>query len=289
MILTDTITNDVPAEVVEDVAEKLSLFELSLPTLKSWGLKLLIALVVFYIGHRLIILVRKLFIGAANKTNIDVSATHFFSSVLYASLHVLLVFVIAGQMGFDTGTIVAILASSTITVGLALRDSLAHFAGGILILFTQPFRVGDYIVCSAGEGFVKTIGIVYTTIATLDNRSITVPNGTLASDNVTNCSAFPERRVDLFVSISYDEDIRKAKEVLYSVYSNNPDVLKDHAINVFVSELGESTIVLGAQGYVMSSLFLKAKWELTEGIKHAFDEAGITIPFNQLDLHIQDT
>lgn len=288
MLLTDSISTDVTTEVVEEVAEKVSLFDFSLPALQELGIKVLIALIVFFVGHKLILFVKKLFIKAATRTNADVSATHFFGSVLNALLHILLIFSIAGQLGFNISTLIAILASSTITVGLALRDSLAHLAGGILILFTHPFKVGDYIICSAGEGTVKTIGLVYTTIATLDNRSITVPNGTLASDNVTNCSAFPFRRIDLFVSIGYDEDIKKAKDVLYSVYYNHPNISKDHEINVFVSELGESTIVLGGQGYVERSIYLKTKWEVNEEIKHAFDRAGITIPFRQLDLHVID-
>jgi small conductance mechanosensitive channel len=272
---------------MEEVAEKISSSQFSLPALRDFGIKFLIALVVYFIGHRLIVFTRKLFVKAANKTNADVSVTHFFSSVMYVILHIILIFIIAGQMGFDTSTFIAILASSTITIGLALRDSLAHFAGGILILFTHPFKVGDYIICSAGEGTVKAIGIVYTTIVTLDNCSITIPNGTLASDNVKNCTAFPFRRVDLFVSIGYDEDIKKAKEVLYTVYHDHPNISKEHDINIFVSELGESTIVLGGQGYVENRDYLKTKWEITEDIKHAFDKAEITIPFSQLDLHVK--
>ena len=273
MYLTDSLTNEVTTEVMEEVAEKISSSQFSLPALRDFGIKLLIALVVYFIGHRLIVFTRKLFVKATNKTNADVSVTHFFSSVMYVILHVFLIFIIAGQMGFDTSTFIAILASSTITIGLALRDSLAHFAGGIL--------------CSAGEGTVKAIGIVYTTIVTLDNCSITIPNGTLASDNVKNCTAFPFRRVDLFVSIGYDEDIKNAKEVLYTVYHDHPNISKEHDINIFVSELGESTIVLGGQGYVENRNYLKTRWELTEGIKHAFDKAEITIPFSQLDLHVK--
>lgn len=287
MYLTDSLTNEVTTEVMEEVAEKISSSQFSLPALRDFGIKFLIALVVYFIGHRLIVFTRKLFVKATNKTNADVSVTHFFSSVMYVILHVFLIFIIAGQMGFDTSTFIAILASSTITIGLALRDSLAHFAGGILILFTHPFKVGDYIICSAGEGTVKAIGIVYTTIVTLDNCSITIPNGTLASDNVKNCTAFPFRRVDLFVSIGYDEDIKNAKEVLYTVYHDHPNISKEHDINIFVSELGESTIVLGGQGYVENRNYLKTRWELTEGIKQAFDKAEITIPFSQLDLHVK--
>ena len=287
MYFTASLTNEVTADVLEEVAEKVSLSQFSLPALRDFGIKFLIALVVYYVGHRFIIFTRKLFVKAANKTNADVSVTHFFSSVMYVILHVFLIFIIAGQMGFDTSTFIAILASSTITIGLALRDSLAHFAGGILILFTHPFKVGDYIICSAGEGIVKSIGIVYTTIVTLDNCSITIPNGTLASDNVKNCTAFPFRRVDLFVSIGYDEDIKKAKEVLYNVYYDHPNISKEHDINIFVSELGDSTIVLGGQGYVENKNYLKTRWEITEGIKHAFDKAEITIPFSQLDLHVK--
>ena len=280
------LTIEPAAEVAEEVAERVSFLQSHLPALKELGVKVLAAVIMFLVGHQLIRTVLKVFNKASTRSNVDLTAVHFISSVLRALLYVLLIFIIASQVGFDTSTIIAVLASSTIAIGLALQDSLAHFAGGILILFMHPFRVGDYIICSAGEGVVKSIGLVYTTIVTLDNRSISIPNGTLASSNVTNCSAFPYRRVDVFVDISYDEDIQKAKNVVRSVYYNHPNIVKDRDITVYVSELGESTIVLGGQGYVESSLYLQTKWDITEGIKRAFDENGITIPYKQVDLHI---
>lgn len=287
MYLINSIPGEVTEETAEKIAEKVSLLQRYLPKLQILGIKILFAVIVFLIGHKIILTIQKVFKKTLARLNIDMTAGQFFSSVLNAILHILLVFIIAAQLGFSTSTIIAVLGSATLAIGLALQDSLAHFAGGLLILFMHPFRVGDYIICSSGEGTVMAIGLVYTTIATPDNRSISVPNGTLASDNVTNCSAFPFRRVDLFVSIGYDEDIKKAKDVLYSVYSDHPDISKEHEINVFVSELGESTIVLGGQGYVERSKYLRTKWDLTEGIRLAFDEAGIEIPFAQVDVHIR--
>lgn len=287
MYLINSIPGEVTEETAEKIAEKVSLLQRYLPKLQTLGIKILFAVIVFLIGHKIILTIQKVFKKTLARLNIDITAGQFFSSVLNAILHILLVFIIAAQLGFSTSTIIAVLGSATLAIGLALQDSLAHFAGGLLILFMHPFRVGDYIICSSGEGTVMAIGLVYTTIATPDNRSISVPNGTLASDNVTNCSAFPFRRVDLFVSIGYDEDIKKAKDVLYSVYSDHPDISKEHEINVFVSELGESTIVLGGQGYVERSKYLRTKWDLTEGIRLAFDEAGIEIPFAQVDVHIR--
>lgn len=284
--LTEELTSGSADTIAEKVAEKASFFQSNLPALQSLGIKLLIAVCMFMVGHKLILVMRKVYQKAATRTGVDATAAHFFGSVLNVILHIMLVFVIAGQLGFNTSTIIAIITSAMVTVGLALKDSLAHFAGGLLILFMHPFRVGDYIICSAGEGKVRSIGLVYTTLVTLDNTQITIPNGTLASENVKNCSSFQFRRIDLFVSISYNEDIRKAKDVLYHAYYDNPYISKDHEINVFVSELGESAIVLGGQGYVEGTRFLKTKWEVNEGIKLAFDKAGITIPFNQLDLHL---
>ena len=287
MYLINSIPGEVTEETAEKIAEKVSLLQRYLPKLQILGIKILFAVIMFLIGHKIILTIQKVFKKTLARLNIDMTAGQFFSSVLNAILHILLVFIIAAQLGFSTSTIIAVLGSATLAIGLALQDSLAHFAGGLLILFMHPFRVGDYIICSSGEGTVMAIGLVYTTIATTDNRSISVPNGTLASDNVTNCSAFPFRRVDLFVSIGYDEDIKKAKDVLYSVYSDHPDISKEHEITVFVSELGESTIVLGGQGYVERSKYLRTKWDLTEGIRLAFDEAGIEIPFAQVDVHIR--
>ncbi|MDO4804745.1 MAG: mechanosensitive ion channel family protein [Lachnospiraceae bacterium] len=281
------LSTDAANEFVEEVTETATYFQTNLPALQALGIKLLIAVCSLLIGHKLIQVIRKIFQKAAARTGVDITAAHFFSSVLNAALHILLIFAIAAQMGFNTGTIIAIITSAMVTVGLALKDSLSHFAGGILILFMHPFKVGDYIICSAGEGTVRAIGLVYTTITTLDNCQISIPNGTLASDNVRNCSSFPFRRVDLFVSIGYDEDIKKAKEVLYRAYKDNPNISTEHEIKVFVSELGESAIILGGQGYVAGSRYLQTKWEVNEGIKLAFDAAGITIPYNQLDLHLK--
>lgn len=287
MYLINSIPGEVTSETAEKIAEKVNRLQKYLPKLETLGIKILFAVIVFLIGHKIILTVQKVFKKTLARLNIDMTAGQFFSSVLNAILHIFLVFIIAAQLGFSTSTIIAVLGSATLAIGLALQDSLAHFAGGLLILFMHPFRVGDYIICSSGEGTVKAIGLVYTTIATLDNRSISVPNGTLASDNVTNCSAFPFRRIDLFVGIGYDEDIKKAKDVLYSVYNDHPNISRDHEINVFVSELGESTIVLGGQGYVDRADYLRTKWDLTEGIRLAFDEAGIEIPFKQVDVHIR--
>ena len=159
-------------------------------------------------------------------------------------------------------------------------------AGGILILLMKPFRVGDYIMTSFGDGTVQAIGLVYTTITTVDNRVLTIPNGTLSNSAVTDASMMPERRLDISVGISYDSDIKKAKEVMERVYLSCPAVTADKGINVHVSSLGDSAVVIEAFGWVPGSEYLKSKWYITEEIKLQYDAEGIKIPYPQMDVHL---
>ena len=188
----------------------------------------------------------------------------------------------------NTASIVTVLGAGMLAVGMALQGSLSNVAGGILILFMRPFRVGDYIVCDYGEGTVTLIGLFYTTITAKDNRVITVPNGSISNCAVTNCTQNPVRRIDTIVGISYDSDIRLAKEIMESTARNCRYVLQDRDITVFVDSLGDSAVNIGLFCYVNTPDFLAAKWQMTEDIKLRFDDAGISIPFPQVHVHMEN-
>ena len=270
-----------------DIGQSVSPLNALLTSLVPLGLKILEALVIFVIGKKLIRFALKLLDGAAARAGLDVGLARFLSTVARIALYILLAFVIIGELGFNTASIIAVLGSAALAVGLSLQGSLANFAGSVLILVTRPFRVGDYIICSGGEGTVKDIGLVFTELTTGDNRRITIPNGSLANGPITNITAHSTRRVDLTVGISYSADLKKAKKVITETIQKNSYILKDQPIAVFVNSLGESDVVLACGGWVNTPDYLAAKRALTEEIKLAFDEAGVEIPFPQVDVHMK--
>ena len=270
-----------------DIGQSVSPLNALLTSLVPLGLKILEALVIFVIGKMLINFAIRLLDGATARAGLDVGLARFLSTVARIALYILLAFVIIGELGFNTASIIAVLGSAALAVGLSLQGSLANFAGSVLILVTRPFRVGDYIICSGGEGTVKDIGLVFTELTTGDNRRITIPNGSLANGPITNITAHSTRRVDLTVGISYSADLKKAKEVITETIQKNSYILKDQPIAVFVNSLGESDVVLACGGWVNTPDYLAAKRALTEEIKLAFDEAGVEIPFPQVDVHMK--
>ena len=251
------------------------------------GLRILEVLIILIIGRKLIGFLVNLLDKTTEKAGLDVGLARFLSTVARIALYILLGFIIIGELGFNTASIIAVLGSAALAVGLSLQGSLANFAGSVLILVTRPFRVGDYIICSGGEGTVKDIGLVFTELTTNDNRRITIPNGSLANGPITNITAHPTRRVDLTVGISYSADLKKAKEVVAETIQKNSYILKEQPVAVFVDSLGESDVVLACAGWVNTPDYLAAKRALTEEIKLAFDAAGVEIPFPQMDVHMK--
>ena len=172
------------------------------------------------------------------------------------------------------------------TVGLALQGSLSNLAGGILILLMKPFVIGDYIIQGSDEGTVTEIGLVYTKLLTSDNRVVMIPNGQLSDDSLTNVTSSTTRRLDITVGISYNADLKDAKAILDRLGREDPARLPDQEMNVFVSELGDSAVILGLRFWVNNGDYWQANWRLNEQIKLEFDAAGIEIPYNQLDVHL---
>lgn len=252
-----------------------------------FGVRVLLALIVFLIGSQLIKLVRKILRKSMKRGNADVGAVQFIDSFVKVTLYVILVFAIASGFGLDAASVVALLGSAGVAIGLAIQGSLSNFAGGVLILLMKPFKVGDYIVVENGnEGIVKEIQIFYTKLTTVDNRVVVIPNGALSNSSLINVSAMPQRRIDISVGVSYKADIHKAKDVLKKLLDEDEKVMQEQEKRVFVDSLGESAVVLGVRCHVASEDFWETKWRLTENIKYALDEAGISIPYNQLDINL---
>lgn len=252
------------------------------------GFRVLLALLTFFVCVQIIKLIRKILKRSMKKMRAEEGVIQFVDSFVRASLYVILVFMIAASFGVDAASIVALLGSAGVAIGLAVQGSLSNLAGGVLILLLKPFKVGDYIVAATGhEGTVAEIQIFYTKLTTPDNKVIILPNGTLSNNTIVNASAADTRRMDIIVGISYNSDIRKAKEVLREVLENDETVLKDMDMMVFVDQLADSSVNLGVRCWFKNEDFWTGKWRVTENCKYALDSAGIEIPFPQMDVHIQ--
>ena len=253
-----------------------------------FGVRVLLALVVLFIGIQLIKLIRRIMRKSFERRNVDVGVSRFLDSLVKAALYILLLFMIASSFGLDATSVVALVGSAGVAIGLAVQGSLSNFAGGVLILLLKPFKAGDYIRDAAGnEGTVEDVQLFYTRLITPDRHMVVVPNGELANSNILNMSTLNDRRMDIKVGISYEADIRKAKEVLLQVLNEDAGVLQDEEKRVFVDDLADSSVVLGLRCYSANENFWETRWRLMEKVKYALDEAGISIPFPQLDVHVQ--
>lgn len=254
------------------------------------GIRILLVFLLFFIGTKVIKLIRKILRKSMEKAQAETGVIQFVESFVKAALYVLLVFLLASQLGVDATSIVALLGSAGVAIGLAIQGSLSNLAGGVLILLLKPFKVGDYIIESVSnhEGFVTEIQIFYTKLRTADNRIVVLPNGVLANNSLVNVTSEKDRRLDIKVGISYDADLKKAKEVLFNVLKQEKSLIPDKDCLVFVDELADSSVNIGLRCYVESGEYWMARWRIIENCKYALDEAGISIPFPQMDVHLQN-
>lgn len=259
-----------------------------IPDLIAFGIKVLIALVIFFIGSRIIKIIYHMLFRSFKRVDMEVSVRKFLLSVLNAAMYCLLVFLIAGQIGVNSASIVALLGSASIAIGLAIQGSLSNFAGGVLILLMKPFRVGDYIISNDGEGTVYSIGLVYTVLTTADNKQVIIPNGTLSNSALINVTAMEKRRVDILVSIGYDSDLKKAKEIMETIFRSQTGIIKEEPIAIFVNDLAQNSVTIGGQGWTNTGDYWSARCEIMERIKFSFEEAGIKIPYNQMEIYVKD-
>lgn len=280
------------ANELGDKVEKLSqvswkeMFERYVPVVCDYLLRIALVLVIFFVGRKLIKKIVSLCDQALKRHGMEVTVRRFFCNVINALGYICMLGILLQTVGLTATSLTALVASAGVAVGLALQGSLSNFAGGVLILLMKPFVIGDYIVQGNTEGTVKEIGLVYTELITADNRLIVIPNGTLIDSSIVNVTATGKRRLELSVGIGYKSDLKKAKEVLIRLGENDPARDLENPVNVFVSELAESSVNLGLHVWVSSSEYWNAKWRLTENIKMAFDEEGIEIPFKQVEISV---
>lgn len=259
------------------------------PGLLDFGIKIILAIVIYFIGGKVIKWLRNILQRALDRSGAEEGVKQFLDSCAKIVLYFILVIIVVNQFGIETTSVVAVLGSAGLAIGLALQGSLSNFAGGVLILLFKPFQVGDYIIedTHKNEGTVAEIMIFYTKLTTVDNKVVVIPNGILANSSLTNVTKQEMRRLDLFVGISYDADIKTAKEVLQELLLQETARIHTEDMAVFVDALEDSSVKLGCRIWVQSEEYWKAKWRLTEQIKERFDQEGIEIPYNQLSVSIK--
>lgn len=273
-------------EVVEKVTKLSKYIDKAQDKLIAFGLKLIVALLIWFVGKKIIKLILHILEKTFNRSNMETSVASFLMAVIKAILYGILIVTLISNLGMDTSSLVAVLGTATLSIGLALQGSLANFAGGVLILIMKPFRVGDYIITTDKEGTVTGLDIFYTRMLTADNRLVVIPNGTLSNSNIINVTHEPIRRLDLSVSIDYSENIKKVKDILERVSNEHELVLKDYDIQVFVNSFDPSAINIGVRMWVKTEDYWVLKWDILEKIKESFDTNDVTIPFAQLDVNV---
>lgn len=249
-------------------------------------IKLAIALAIFLVGKVVLRKAVKILKKSLGKSNMEEGTIHFLTSLAHGAGMVVLIAICANYLNFGTGAIVAVLGSGGLALGLSLQNSLSNFAGGILLLLSKPFVVGDYIIALGNEGVVSKIDVIYTTLLTPDNRKIVLPNGSLSGANIVNVTNQVTRRVDITVGVDYASDISYVKSVLEEIAKSQELILKDQDILVYVDSFDSSAITMGMRVWTKSEDYWTVKWDLQEKIKITFDEKHISIPYERMDVSL---
>ncbi len=294
MLLSVTGELSSQEQLLEEVARNPGVIQTYLkglvPSLLGFLLQLVAAILVLLIGTKIIKLIVKFMDKSLRRSRAEAGVVTFLCSLVKYALYFVLVMIILGQFGVTTSSVVAVLGSAGLTLGLALQGSLANFAGGVLILLLKPFVVGDYIIDggTGREGTVSGITIFYTKLLTVDNQLVMIPNGALSNSSITNISHMEKRMIDLRISVSYEADLAAAKRVLEETVRQDEAALKEEPITIFVSDLADSSVQMGVRVWVKNEDYWNARWRITEHIKLALDANGIPIPYPQLDVTLKD-
>ena len=254
-----------------------------------WGINIIMALMIFIIGRIVVNILTKVMGKLMIKASVDETLVDFVKSISHT---VLLLFVIVAsldQLGVDTTSLVALLGAAGLAIGLSLQSSLQNFAAGVMLLLFKPFKTGDYVEAGGSSGVIQKVNIFTTTMHSPDNKEIIIPNGAIYNGNIINYSARDTRRIDLVFGIGYDDDIKKAKSILEKTVQADQRVLSDPSPTIAVSELADSSVNFVVRPWVKTPDYWDVMFALTENVKLAFDENGISIPYPQMDVHSPDS
>ncbi|KAB7885593.1 mechanosensitive ion channel family protein [Poseidonibacter ostreae] len=259
-----------------------SIIEMIIPYVVNLG----IAIVVFIIGKWLARKITNIVVSILKRIKgIDVTLVKFIENIVYYILMMVVILTALSKLGVETTSFFAILGAAGLAIGLALKDSLGNFASGVMLIMFKPFKVGDFVTVAGVSGTVNEISIFSSILTTGDNQRMIVPNGSIIAGTIVNVNANPTRRVDLVVGIGYDDDIKKAKNVLTNILESNEKILQEKGLTVAVSELADSSVNFVVRAWVNTPDYWAVKFALTEEVKTRFDQEGISIPYPQQDVH----
>ena len=237
--------------------------------------KIVIAVLIWFIGKKIIRVLDKLVKKILDRSTLDKGVVNFVVSVLKFVMYAILIMIVVDKLGFQTTSLLTLFGSAALAIGMSLQGSLSNFAGGILILIFKPFKVGDYIIVGTNEGTVKSIEILYTRLVTIDNKVVMLPNGSLSNSSIVNVGAENTRRIDIQIGIGYSSDIPKAKKLLEQVINSEKGILKDKDILVVVKSLDESCVTLETRAWVNTADYWNVRFNLLERYKNIFDEKSL--------------
>ena len=283
----DSVT-ELQETTVEEANRLIMYLQENASNILGFGLRILFAVIVFFVGRRIIFFFLKPIDRFFERSIKDETGHHFMLSLSKVGMYIVLAGILASIVGISSTSFAALIASIGVGVGLALKESMSNLAGGMILLMTKPFSVGEYIREDGhgNEGLVQKIGLFYTTLITPDNQVVSLPNGVLANAGITNVSGQKKRELRYTVGISYEADLEKAKNLILEILSQQKDVLQEEEKKVFVDQLGESAVIIGWRAWVATENYWTAKWSIMEKIKLVFDEQGIEIPFCQVDVNL---
>jgi len=279
------IIGDQLGESTEVVANTLDWVNNNQGLIIEYGLNVVAAIATLVIGMIIAGMISSGFRRVLTKRELDPTIIEFVSHMVKYVIVAFVVIAALSRIGVQTTSFIALLGAAGLAVGLALQGSLSNFASGVLIIVLRPFKAGEYIEAAGTAGSVESVQIFATTLVTPDNKCVVVPNSSILGGNIVNYSRKPTRRIDLVIGVSYNADLAKTKAVLETVVTANALVLKDPGVQVAVAELADSSVNFVVRPWVNGSDYWPARFALTEEIKNALDEAGIEIPFPQMDIH----
>ena len=290
-ILADTTATQQEKAVALGQTLQNMTFEDIISMLVEWGVeiaaKIAIALAIYFIGRWLIGRLVKVVNKICDKRGVEVSLQRFFNNMIKVVLYICLVLTIVGVLGIDTTSLIAMFASASLAIGMALSGTMQNFAGGVMILLLRPYRIGDYVEAQGQAGTIKEITLFNTVITTVDNKIIYVPNNTISSGIINNYSQAATRRVDWNISISYGDDVEVARRVLMQLMTEDKRVKQDPAPVVYLTSLGSDTVNISARAWVDNADYWGVYFELNERIYNELPKHGLHFPFPQLSVHIE--
>ena len=251
----------------------------------EYGIKIALAIVIFIVGRIVIGIIRNGIMKAFEKRNVDPTISKFVGSIIYYLMLAFVVIAAIGQLGVQTASVIAILGAAGLAVGFALQGTLSNFAAGVMLILLRPIKVGDFVEVAGEAGVVSEVAIFATTLLTGDNKTIIIANASVMGSNITNYSTQDTRRVDLVVGVGYGSDIQKVKSILQGIADADDRILHDKGVTIEVSELADSSVNFVFRCWVQSSNYWPVYFSNTENVKLKMDEAGIEIPFPQMDIH----